>query len=376
MFLISSISLSFLSSMLFIKLAESWSYSNNGSLYKYNPYYHTTSTSLSLSSLSTSSSCFRLSSKEKVTQSFSSSSSSSSSPLLTIAVTSSSRDLDDGCYYNNINSNEDVDEDDNNDNDNDDVTMFTKRTTPTTLTTTPTLTFPSSNHNKINSINRRKLLSTSFGATTSMILLLQFYPLSKVFAYTADPDKLQESLYFISRVQEATVQQERFITNAYTSSSSTSSSSQKELQTKLKLTLTLVEKNYKLLDQINCCSQYISPPDKLIESSEAGYQAVDELQNAIDFVHNDNNWSKSQNNNNNNAVTEQQRTYLQSSLQNCREQLFLFTQYIQPHEKLRMARLRVEKENVDNRIEFDNDIVTDSSSAGVNNPVILPWNTK
>ena len=30
-------------------------------------------------------------------------------------------------------------------------------------------------------------------------------------AYTPDPDPLQESLYFISRVQEATVQQERFI---------------------------------------------------------------------------------------------------------------------------------------------------------------------
>mmetsp|Transcript_46563 Transcript_46563/g.50220 ORF Transcript_46563/g.50220 Transcript_46563/m.50220 type:complete len:130 (-) Transcript_46563:45-434(-) len=98
MFLISSISLSFSSSMLCIQFADSWCYSNNGLLYKYNPYYLTTSTSLSLSSssLSPSSSLFRLSSKGKETKSFSSS--PSPSPLLTIAVTSSSRDLDDGCF--------------------------------------------------------------------------------------------------------------------------------------------------------------------------------------------------------------------------------------------------------------------------------------
>jgi hypothetical protein len=58
-------------------------------------------------------------------------------------------------------------------------------------------------------------------------------------AYTPDPDKLQESLYFISRVQEATVLQERFVSRA---------KMQEDLQKKMKLTLKLVEKNYRLLD--------------------------------------------------------------------------------------------------------------------------------
>merc|ERR1719253_1286964 len=51
-------------------------------------------------------------------------------------------------------------------------------------------------------------------------------------AYVPDPDPLREALYLVSRVQEATVQQERFVRNA----------SRQE-----------VLKNYRLLDQVTFC---------------------------------------------------------------------------------------------------------------------------
>ena len=182
---------------------------------------------------------------------------------------------------------------------------------------------------------------------------------------------LQESLYFISRVQEATVQQERFINNAALAvqknenqSNDNQQQSSNALRSKLKLTLKLVDKNYKLLNQITYCSQLL-PEEKLIEASEAGYQAVEELQSAIDYVNNDNNWRYT-----NDTDNDEMSRYdvLITALQNCRQELFVFLQYIEPKEKLTNARIRVENENKDNRDEFDGD-----SNAGVYNPVILPW---
>ena len=168
-------------------------------------------------------------------------------------------------------------------------------------------------------------------------------------AYTPDPDKLRESLYFISRVQEATAQQERFVNKA---------TLQQDLKAKMKLTLKLVEKNYRLLDQINYASSFVNPKDDLILASEAGYEAVDALQGAIDFVRNDLGEG---------PLTEAQRSFLTDSLQSCRESLFVFLKYM-PQEKLEAARKRVEEENVLNREEFDGD-----ADAGVYNPVVLPW---
>ncbi len=168
-------------------------------------------------------------------------------------------------------------------------------------------------------------------------------------AYTPDPDKLRESLYLISRVQEATLQQERFVTKAVL---------QQDIKAKMKLTLKLVEKNYRLLDQINYSSSFVNPKDDLVMASEAGYEAVDALQGAIDFVRNDLGEG---------LLTDSQRTFLTTSMQTCRENLFVFLKYM-PQDKLEAARKRVEEENVMNREEFDGD-----ADAGVYNPVILPW---
>jgi hypothetical protein len=171
-------------------------------------------------------------------------------------------------------------------------------------------------------------------------------------AYTPDPDKLQESLYFVSRVQEATVLQERFVSKA---------TMQEDLKNKMKLTLRLVEKNYRLLDQINYASTFVEPQDELVTATEAGYEAAEALQGAIDFVKSDLEVG---------PLSDSQRTFLMTSLQSCRENLFVFLKYM-PTEKLEAARKRVEEENVQNREEFDGD-----KDAGVYNPIVLPWKNR
>lgn len=193
--------------------------------------------------------------------------------------------------------------------------------------------------------NRREVLSTI--SVLSISPILQF-PQQSI-AYTPDPDRVQESLYLISRVQEATVQQERFVKN---------SKLQEELQGKMKLTLKLVEKNYRLLDQINFCSAFVEPQSEVVAASQAGYNAAESLQAAIDFVRDD--LKKG-------PLTDYQKGFLSSALAETRENLFLFLDYM-PQDKLKNARLRIEDENMKNRDEFDGD-----SDAGVYNPVVLPW---
>jgi hypothetical protein len=168
-------------------------------------------------------------------------------------------------------------------------------------------------------------------------------------AYTPDSDKLRESLYLMSRVQEATVQQERFASN---------SKLQEELKKKLSLSLRLVEKSYRLLDQINFASQYVEPQSELVTATEAGYEAAETLQGAIEFV---------KSNLGTGNVTEEQRSFLVESMQTTRNELFTFLKYM-PQDKLAEARQRVETENVDNREEFDG-----PEDAGIYRPVKLPW---
>mmetsp|Transcript_106051 Transcript_106051/g.216279 ORF Transcript_106051/g.216279 Transcript_106051/m.216279 type:complete len:281 (+) Transcript_106051:5451-6293(+) len=194
-----------------------------------------------------------------------------------------------------------------------------------------------------------------FLESSGIVSAVVFLSLPKqALAYTPDPDKLQESLYFISRVQEATVQQERFIRKLGGTA---------QLRQKLKLTLRLVDKNYKLLDQINFSSAYVTPNDMLVEASAAGYEAVDALQSAIEFVGKDQYWQQGDDDGHASERTE----FLTDAMKTCREQLLVYTDYM-PTDKLRNARFRVEDENIANRDEFDGD-----DDAGVYNPVNLPW---
>lgn len=185
--------------------------------------------------------------------------------------------------------------------------------------------------------------------TTTGIGIVLLPPALPALAYTPDSDKLRESLYLMSRVQEATVQQERFVR---------STSRQQELKQKMKLTLKLVEKNYLLLDQINYASNFVAPDD-IVTAVEAGNEAVEALQAAIDFVNSDLNDAG--------PLTNNQRDYLLSNLTDCRNKLFIFLKYM-PQDKLQQARERVEYENVKNREEY-----AGNADDGLFNPVTLPW---
>ena len=208
----------------------------------------------------------------------------------------------------------------------------------------------------LESVPRRRAIQNMLLAAGTITAAAASTPLVSN-AYTPDPDKLQESLYFISRVQEATVQQERFMNKL---------GGTQQLRSKLQLTLRLVDKNYKLLDQINYSSAFVTPNDKLVEASEAGYEAVDALQAAIEFVKKEDNWKEAATNADD-AIAKERIAFLTECMQTCRSQLLVYTEFM-PTEKLKNARYRVENENIQNRDEFDGD-----EDAGVYNPVNLPW---
>lgn len=168
-------------------------------------------------------------------------------------------------------------------------------------------------------------------------------------AYTPDPDPLKESLYLLSRVQEATCLQERYIEK-----------SRPPIE-KMKLTLRLVDRSYRLLDQVNYVSKFLDS-DAVVEATQLGYEAADALQEAIDFV----NGFKQDGS----AMTLEQRNFLKDALTETREKIFDFLEYLPDQGKVTTARTRVEEENKLNKDEFDPDLATD---AGVYNPVVLPW---
>lgn len=172
------------------------------------------------------------------------------------------------------------------------------------------------------------------------------------YAYTPDSDALRESLYLVCRIQEATCLQERYI--------------QKKAPPikKMKLTLRLVDKSYRLLDQINYISKFI-PTEDIVLAVQVGNEAADSLQDAIDFV---NQYDKG-----GDSMTVSQKEFLMDSLTNTREKLFDFVAYLPNQDKLQEARARVQEENKLNQDEFDPDLAND---AGVYNPIELPWKNR
>lgn len=201
-------------------------------------------------------------------------------------------------------------------------------------------------------LNRRAHLRHGL-ALISAGALLPPTTLLPAFAYTPDPDPLQESLYLISRVQEATVLQERYINRK-----------SPPLQ-KMKLTLRLVDRSYKLLDQVTLVTQYITDSNDLVAATQVGNEAADRLQEAIDFVYGFQQDAS--------AVTPAQKDFVTAALHDTRELLFDFCAYLPNQSKLANARRRVEEENQLNKDEFDPDLAND---AGIFDPIVLPWKNR
>lgn len=172
-------------------------------------------------------------------------------------------------------------------------------------------------------------------------------------AYAPDPDPLKESLYLICRVQEATCLQERYISKTLP-----------PIQ-KMKLTLRLVDRSYRLLDQINYISKFVDP-NHVVEAVQAGDQAADSLKEAIDFVYGYKDDDAA-------AMTLDQKDFLIATLTSAREKLFDFVDYLPDQSKLQEARKRVEDENKLNADEYDPDLAND---AGIYNPIELPWKNR
>jgi hypothetical protein len=203
----------------------------------------------------------------------------------------------------------------------------------------------------VNDPGRRKAVVNSVGMILLNCALVTGNP-SIAKAYTPDPDPLKESLYLISRIQEATCLQERYIS--------------KKLPPirKMKLTLRLVDKSYRILDQINYISKFIDPND-IVMAAQVGNEAADSLQDAIDFVYG---YQKD-----GDAMTVEQKDFLISALTDTREKLFEFIDYLPDQTKVLEARKRVEEENQLNVDEFDPDLAND---AGIYNPIELPWKNR
>lgn len=193
-------------------------------------------------------------------------------------------------------------------------------------------------------VSRRSVIQHGFMATA---VLLSNKP---AIAYTPDPDPLQESLYLLSRVQEATVLQERYIQK------------RSPPLLKMKQTLRLVDKSYKLRDQVTLVTQYILNTDDLVEATQVGNEAADRLQDAIDFVYGFKQDAS--------VVTASQKDFVASALRDTRELLFEFVAFLPEQSKLMNARRRVEEENKLNVDEFDPDLAND---AGIYDPIVLPW---
>eukprot|EP00547_Thalassionema_nitzschioides_P011123 CAMPEP_0194262532 /NCGR_PEP_ID=MMETSP0158-20130606/46590_1 /TAXON_ID=33649 /ORGANISM="Thalassionema nitzschioides, Strain L26-B" /LENGTH=229 /DNA_ID=CAMNT_0039002691 /DNA_START=1 /DNA_END=690 /DNA_ORIENTATION=- len=198
---------------------------------------------------------------------------------------------------------------------------------------------------KILDISRRDVLA----GTAALITAGSIF--NTAAAYDPDPDPVRESLYLLSRVQEATCLQERYI--------------KKKLPPiqKMKLTLKLVDRSYRIQDQINYVSKFIPPAD-IVQATQAGNEAADALQDAIDFVM----ASK-----NGDSLSNEQKEFLLKSLSETREKLLIFVDYLPDRDKLLAARARVEEENKLNIDEFDADLAND---AGIYDPIELPWKTK
>eukprot|EP00440_Ansanella_granifera_P015979 gb/GFBE01017359.1/.p1 GENE.gb/GFBE01017359.1/~~gb/GFBE01017359.1/.p1 ORF type:complete len:263 (+),score=61.42 gb/GFBE01017359.1/:1-789(+) len=165
-----------------------------------------------------------------------------------------------------------------------------------------------------------------------------------------DPKKLEEAIYLISRVQEASVQQERLVTTGKF----------KDVQrNSITMALNMMLDNYRLSDQVVLASGYVQPTSNIVKASQAGNEAIDVLETAKEYFGTPLKVS---------GLSDQQRQFIIDAMQAVRKKLDTFLTYL-PEDVIRAARKRVEDENEANQKEF----VAQDGMAAMSNPVTLPW---
>lgn len=163
-----------------------------------------------------------------------------------------------------------------------------------------------------------------------------------------DVNELEQAVYLISRVQEATVQQERLVTTGKF----------KDVQrNSITTALNMMLDNYKLADQVVAASGYVEPKASIMQASQVGNEAVDALETAKEYFGTPLKVS---------GLSEEQRKFLKQAMQACRDKLDRFLAYI-PEDVVNKARKRVEDENALNLAEYVGE------EGGILNPVVLPW---
>merc|ERR1712039_245450 len=164
----------------------------------------------------------------------------------------------------------------------------------------------------------------------------------------SDPERLTNALYLISRVQEATVQQERLV----------SSGKFKDMQrNNIRMALNMMTDNYKLADQVVTASGYVTNSANVMAASSAGNEAVDALDTAKEYFSKDLKVS---------AITDDQRKFVVKAMKTTRDKLDKFLDYM-PENVVTAARKQVEEENALNMKEFVGE------DGAIMNPVTLPW---
>jgi hypothetical protein len=171
---------------------------------------------------------------------------------------------------------------------------------------------------------------------------------TKVTKRAMSKDELQQALYLISRVQEATVQQERLVTTGKF----------KDMQrNSIKMALNMMLDNYKLGDQIVVASAYAGT-DKALSASQAGNEAIDVLETAKEYFSKELKVS---------GLTDVQRTFIVDAMSTTRNKLDSFLTYM-PEDTVAAARKQVEDENDANMREYKS-----PDGTTIMNPVKLPW---
>eukprot|EP00439_Symbiodinium_sp_Y106_P009128 s4901_g1.t1 len=114
-----------------------------------------------------------------------------------------------------------------------------------------------------------------------------------------DVNELDEAIYLISRVQEATVQQERLVTTGKF----------KDVQrNSITMALNMMLDNYKLADQVVAASGYVEPKASIMQASQVGNEAVDALETAKEYFGTPLKVS---------GLSEEQRKFLKQAMQAC-----------------------------------------------------------